>query len=279
MACKTKKARKEASKAAQKVQKNAGDKLHQSADKASEFAGEWAAKLQERAGQANEWAQKEVAPRVQEQIDKATPAVEQAVSSARAKASVAAAGLAEKLDSAEAPPQVKTAVAKLTGDKKALKKAQKQAAQAAKDFAKEQKKANKKSHKGLLVFGILAAATVAGVAAWRASRPVEDPWQTPADPKPAPAARTAAQDDASGPAGKEDLAEQKVTKPANAPAPSNEEVTDHADPKNSGHPAPGSAMNKPASAYTANRKGEDTVKPEVRRKDDGEEPANKDKNT
>lgn len=279
MACKTKKAQKQAAKAAQKVQKNAGERLHEGADKASELATEWAARIQERAGQANEWAQKEVAPRVQEQLEKASPAVEHAVHSARARASVAAAGLAEKLDSAEASPQLKTAVAKLTGDKKALKKAQKQAAQAAKDFAKEQKKANKKSHKGLLVFGILAAATVAGVAAWRASRPVEDPWQTPADPKPAPAAKPAAHDEESGVAGRENLDEQKVTKPANAHAPSNQEVTEHADPKNSGHPAPGAPMNRAATADPSNRKGEDTVKPEVRRKPDGEEPANKDKNT
>jgi hypothetical protein len=33
--------------------------------------------------------------------------------------------------------------------------------------------------RGWLVFGVIAAAVAAGVAAWKASKPVEDPWKTP----------------------------------------------------------------------------------------------------
>jgi hypothetical protein len=44
----------------------------------------------------------------------------------------------------------------------------------------------KPKHRGLLIFGILAAAAAAGVAAWKASKPVEDPWKVPTPVKPAP---------------------------------------------------------------------------------------------
>lgn len=64
--------------------------------------------------------------------------------------------------------------------KKALKSAQKAAAKTAKAYAKEQKKAAKKGGKGLLFLGLLVAGAVAGAAAFKASRPVEDPWKTPA---------------------------------------------------------------------------------------------------
>jgi len=45
-----------------------------------------------------------------------------------------------------------------------------------------------KKQRGWLVFGVVAAAVAAGVAAWKASKPVEDPWKTPSPviPKPAP---------------------------------------------------------------------------------------------
>ena len=49
-------------------------------------------------------------------------------------------------------------------------------------------KQQKPKHRGLLIFGIIAAAVAAGVAAWKASRPVEDPWKVPTPVTPAPAA-------------------------------------------------------------------------------------------
>lgn len=184
MAC-----QKKAEKKLNKAQKAARKGFSAQAERANEFA----AKLQERADHANEWAQKEVSPRLQEQIDRAAPVVENAVSNAREKASLAAAALATKLDSAEAPAQLQQVVTKATGNKKAVKKYQKKAAKAAQEFAKQQKKANKKSHKGLVFCGLLLAGAAAGVAAWRASRPVEDPWKTPADPAPAAPQKPVAQ--------------------------------------------------------------------------------------
>lgn len=48
----------------------------------------------------------------------------------------------------------------------------------------------KRKHRGLLIFGVIAAAAAAGVAAWKASKPVEDPWKTPSPVTPAPVSAT-----------------------------------------------------------------------------------------
>jgi hypothetical protein len=47
-------------------------------------------------------------------------------------------------------------------------------------------KPTKPKHRGLLILGVIAAAAAAGVAAWKASKPVEDPWKTPTPVTPAP---------------------------------------------------------------------------------------------
>jgi cytoskeletal protein RodZ len=74
-------------------------------------------------------------------------------------------------------------VTRVTGDKKAARNAQKAfvaaGLQASKELKKRQQEQAKKG-KGWLIVGIIAAAVTAGVAAWRASKPVEDPWRTPA---------------------------------------------------------------------------------------------------
>ena len=44
----------------------------------------------------------------------------------------------------------------------------------------------KPKKRGLLIFGVITAAVAAGIAAWKASKPVEDPWKTPAPVTPAP---------------------------------------------------------------------------------------------
>lgn len=97
---------------------------------------------------------------------------------AQEKYSGAIAALAGKVADADTSDQFDALVAKLTGDKKTVKRIQKAAAKASKDYAKQQKKAQG-GHKGLLVLGLLVAGGIAGVAAWRASRPVQDPWKTP----------------------------------------------------------------------------------------------------
>lgn len=110
----------------------------------------------------------------------------------QAKYAGAAALLAGKFADADTPEQLEAIVAKLTGDKKAVANAKKAAAKVAEDYARQQKKAQK-SHKGLLLLGLLAAGGAAGVAAWKASRPVEDPWKTPAATSPRVTASPVAQ--------------------------------------------------------------------------------------
>lgn len=96
----------------------------------------------------------------------------------------AAAQLAQRFADADTPEQLEAAVARLTGDKKAVKNAQKAAARISKDYAKQQRKAQKGNGRGLLVLGLVVTGLVAGAAAFKASRPVQDPWKTPASTSP-----------------------------------------------------------------------------------------------
>lgn len=136
------------------------------------------------------------APKLQGTLDKAAPAL----NSAKGKVvddylPLLSTRLGEAADSASrslagisVPAAVDKAVEKATGDKKAVSNAQKRLTDATKQVSKDLKKNKpRKSGKGWLIFGIIASAVVAGVAAWRASRPVEDPWKTPAPIKATPA--------------------------------------------------------------------------------------------
>ena len=102
---------------------------------------------------------------------------------AQGKYDGAVAALAAKVADADTSDQFDALVTKLTGDKKTVKRIQKAARNSAKEYAKKQKKAQG-GNKGLLILGLIAAGAVAGVAAWRASRPVQDPWKTPATTSP-----------------------------------------------------------------------------------------------
>lgn len=142
-------------------------------------------------------------PVLQEKLDKMSPMIEDAqkragetrqkfvdeyVPAASSKLSNVAANTAARLHDADVPVFVEDAVTRMTGDKKAVKKARKAAEDAMKVAAKELKKnqpKQKKSKKGLLIFAVVVAATTAGIAIWRASRPIEDPWKTPAPMSPA----------------------------------------------------------------------------------------------
>ena len=116
-------------------------------------------------------------------VAKAGKKTAQGRAAAQEKYSGAIAALAGKVADADTSDQFDALVTKLTGDKKTVKRIQKAAAKASKDYAKQQKKAQG-GHKGLLVVGLLVAGGIAGVAAWRASRPVQDPWKTPATSSP-----------------------------------------------------------------------------------------------
>lgn len=82
------------------------------------------------------------------------------------------------------------------------------AAEASRAVTKEMAAPQKPKHRGFLIFGVIAAAAAAGVAAWRASKPVEDPWKTPAPvapvtpaPVPATTVTDVKESDAAGVAG------------------------------------------------------------------------------
>lgn len=141
----------------------------------------------------------ETTPKIQSTLDKAAPAlnsakvkvVEDYLPALSSKLGEAADSASRSLAGASVPPIVEKTVTRVTGDKKAVKNAQKRLVAATKEAAKELKKNQaRKSRKGWLIFGIIAAAVIAGVAAWQASKPVQDPWKTPAPikatPPPAP---------------------------------------------------------------------------------------------
>lgn len=141
-------------------------------------------------------------PALQEQMDKLSPLLDDAqkradatrervvrdyVPAASARLSDAASATAGRIHDAQVPDFVEAAVTRVTGDKKAVKKARRAAEDALKAASKELKRSQrrKNSKKGWLIAAAVAAAATAGVAIWRASRPIEDPWKTPAPLSPA----------------------------------------------------------------------------------------------
>lgn len=112
------------------------------------------------------------------------------------------AGLASKAaHTAKVSPAVESALVGITGDKKAVKKLRKAAEQYAKSAEKQFKKQAKKQGgaggKGWLVAGMVVAAGAAAVAVWQLTKPVDDPWKTPA-PSPLPQQTTQAGATATG---------------------------------------------------------------------------------
>ncbi len=144
-------------------------------------------------------------PRIQETLDRATPVITHArdrvvdeyIPAVSNRLSDVADSASRTLAAATVPAGVAGVVTKVTGDKKAVKKAQKAAVAGAQRAAKDLKRRQKsKGGKGWLIFGIIAAAVTAGVAVWRASQPVEDPWKTPAPIEPKPVSEVTHNDEA-----------------------------------------------------------------------------------
>lgn len=147
----------------------------------------------------------DTAPRIQHTLDRATPAIHQArdkvvgeyIPAVSYRLGDVADSASRTLAAATIPAGVAGVVTKVTGDKKAVKKAQKAAVVAAQRAAKDLKRRQKsKGGKAWLIVGIIAAAITAGVAVWRASQPVEDPWKTPAPVEPKPVAEVSHNDEA-----------------------------------------------------------------------------------
>ncbi len=127
-------------------------------------------------------------------MDKAAPALNHArevvmneyIPAANEKISQAAQFTARKIDEAQIPAALNSLAESLTPEPETIERVQQAATAAVETTAKElenvQKPAKKK--KGLLIFAIIAAAGAAAVAAWRASKPIDDPWKTPAPVEP-----------------------------------------------------------------------------------------------
>jgi hypothetical protein len=146
-------------------------------------------------------------PRLHEALDKATPAINQARDRVvveylpRLSDQIGYASEAVHRTLESTPAHV-DAVARKLGDVGIIHAVQEQTqtggrrlkAAQLKALAKEAGKAangkvsqpTKPRHRGLLILGVIAAAAAAGVAAWKASKPVEDPWKTPTPVTPAP---------------------------------------------------------------------------------------------
>lgn len=145
------------------------------------------------------------APRIQGTLDRATPAINQArdrvvteyIPAMSYRLGDVADSASRTLAAATIPAGVAGVVTKVTGDKKAVKKYQKAAVVAAQRAAKDlRRNQQRKGGKGWLIVGIIAAAVTAGIAVWRASQPVEDPWKTPAPVEPKPVSEVSHNDEA-----------------------------------------------------------------------------------
>ncbi len=119
----------------------------------------------------------EYLPRLSDQIGTASEAVHRTLESAPARVDAVAQRLGDAgiIHSLQEQAQV-------AGTQ--LKSAASEASRAVTGKALVEPEKPKK--RGLLIVGVIAAAVAAGVAAWKASKPVEDPWKTPAPVTPAP---------------------------------------------------------------------------------------------
>ena len=159
----------------------------------------------ERVGPRLSAAIDEATPRVQKAVDRATPALNEALEkatpalsharnvvlndylpAANEKIGQAAEFTTRRLERARVPEALHQVSEKLTPSPETVERVQNSASAAVGHVSKELNKVQKpaKKKKGWLVVAVIAAAGAAAVAAWRASKPIDDPWKTPAPVEP-----------------------------------------------------------------------------------------------
>jgi ElaB/YqjD/DUF883 family membrane-anchored ribosome-binding protein len=169
----------EASDAAAPRIREASERLQSAAESVRPHVENALNEAKSRFDDARDAAEKEydsrIAPALRDQADSAEKRTREAAARAGATASSVAGVLAAK----QTPKGFDDAVARITGDKKAMKKARKALKQAGKDV---QKRTAQKSSSGATWFwvglGVVGAGAIAFAVA-RRLRPVEDPWSTP----------------------------------------------------------------------------------------------------
>lgn len=198
-------------------------------------------------------------------VDRVAPAVDTArhkvqdeyVPAASGRLAGVAGQASKAAHNAKVSPAVESALISLTGDKKAVKKLRKAAEDyaksAEKQLKKQAKRQGKSGAKGWLVAGIVVAAGAAAVAVWQLTKPVDDPWKTPA---PAPLPKQGVPAGAAATGADPDLATRAPSAPAatttvasgsgntSTPAPAvaaGDALVDTAEEKVDGIPAPKSA--------------------------------------
>lgn len=150
-------------------------KLHEAVDSATPRLHEALDKAAPVIANARDRVVVEYLPRLSDQIGLASEAVHRTLEGAPAHVDAVAQRLVDSGVIRNLQEQVQTA----------SKQVNAAAAEASRAVTGQVAQPQKPKHRGLLIFGVIAAALAAGAAAWKASKPVEDPWKTPAPVTPA----------------------------------------------------------------------------------------------
>lgn len=129
----------------------------------------------------------DLAPQVKDRLAQASQYAQDRRAEYAPQAAAALAGAAGRAEKAahdvEVPASVEQLLIQLTGDKNAVKHLRKNAEgyakQTRKDLQKQARAESRSGGRGWIVAGMAAAAAGAGLAIWKLTKPVQDPWTAP----------------------------------------------------------------------------------------------------
>ncbi|MGC5049321.1 hypothetical protein [Micrococcus porci] len=189
-----KRTRKDAKKAGKRVSKKADKAQSLFASKAGDAKGAAAAGGLNVAGllaaavAAAQGRGQELAPQVKGRVEQAAQYAQDRRAEYAPKAAASLAGVAGRAEKAAGdvtvPASVEQLLVKLTGDKKAVKHlrqdVQSRAHEAQKGLKKQARQESRRGGAtGWIIAGMAAAAAGAGLAVWKLTKPVQDPWAAP----------------------------------------------------------------------------------------------------
>lgn len=175
---------KQASKKADRAQSLFAAKAADAKDSAAQ-GGLTLAGLLAAAVSAAQGTSQDLAPQVRERLEQAQRFAQDRREEYAPKAAAKLADVADRAEKGardvEVPAAVEQLLVALTGDKAVVsnlrKNAQKTAHQAKKDLRRQARAES--GHRGWIVAGMAAALAGAGVAVWKLTKPVQDPWTAP----------------------------------------------------------------------------------------------------